>query len=254
VRLDLDPYLFQWSFLSVRWYGFLMALSILYATIYLYRKGREIGLSEDFIFNLVIVAVTGGIIGARLLFVTTNFPQWFWQAPFKVLEIWKGGLSWHGALLGGFLPGWWYCRKAGVDVNRIADWVVPGLAIGYALVRIGNIFNQEVLGRFTEFAFYQWPAQLVGSAIGMVLFIRYFYVQHRKPFPGYQFWSFVFYHQLLRGFFEETVRNNPLFVIKYIDPYLGFGFMTLTQWITLPLMLIAWWMIKRLERVSKFSI
>jgi len=235
--VDLNPVAFHIGPLAVRWYGIFMSLSVLFGTWYLYREGIKRGLEEDFILNLAILVVVGGIVGARLMFVLANYPHWFWQDPLQVLKIYEGGLSWHGGLLGGFLAGWAYARKTGVQVGALADLTVPGLALGYFLVRIANIFNQEVLGRPTAFFFGRWPAQLIGSAIGLLLLIRYFYLERKQPPAGYQFWSFVFYHQLLRALVEESVRDNPLEVWGYVVPRWGLGFFTLTQLVT-PLILV----------------
>jgi len=245
--LDLDPYLLQWGPLAIRWYGFFMALSMLLGTVYLYREGMRRGMSEDFLLNLAMLVVISGIAGARLMFVLANHPSWFVSNPVHVFKIWEGGLSWHGGLLGGFLGGYLYCRREGVSVHVLADLAVPGLAVGYILVRIGNIFNAEVLGHMTAFG-WRWPAQLVGSAIGLFLLLRFFYVRGKNPPAGYQFWSFIFYHQLLRAVFEESVREMPRFGIDYVNATWGLGFVTLTQWITVPLLLIVYYLIQRSRR------
>ena len=108
---------------------------------------QKTGLDEDFILNLVMMVIISGIIGARLMFVLTNYPSWFVSEPLQVFKVWEGGLAWHGGLLGGFLVGWPYCRKNSVNPNMIADWIVVGLSFGYIIVRIGNIFNQRSLGK-----------------------------------------------------------------------------------------------------------
>ena len=137
-----------------------------------------------------------------------------------------------------------YCKKNGVNPNVLADWTVVGLSFGYIIVRIGNIFNQEVLGRMTQFSFGRWPAQLMGSSIGVILLLRFIYLQKKGVPPGYQFWSFIWYHQILRALIEETVRENPLFIIKYVNPRWGLGLVTLTQWFTPVVMGVAYYMYK----------
>lgn len=242
--VNLSPYAFKIGPVAVHWYGLFMAISFLVGSYYLYVMGKKSGIDEDFLLNLAMLVIITGIVGARLMFVLTNYPEWFIKDPLQVLKIWEGGLSWHGALLGGFLAGWPYCRRHGVNPNVIADWIVLGLSFGYIIVRIANIFNQEVLGRMTEFSFGRWPAQLVGSAIGLILFLRFLYLQRKGVPAGYQFWSFLWYHQLLRALIEETVRENPLFLVHYVNPKWGFGFFTLTQLITPFMMGFAYFMYK----------
>ncbi|MGB9975484.1 prolipoprotein diacylglyceryl transferase [Thermovenabulum sp.] len=242
--LDLSPYAFKIGPIAVHWYGIFMAISFLVGTYYLYVKGKSRGIDEDFILNLAMLVILSGIIGARLMFVLTNYPEWFIKEPLQVVKIWEGGLSWHGALLGGFLSGWWYCRRNNVNPNEMADLTVLGLSFGYIIVRIGNIFNQEVLGRMTEFSFGRWPAQLVGSSIGLILLIRFLYLEKKNLKKGYQFWSFIWYHQLLRAVFEETVRDNPLYLVHYVNTRWGIGFLTMTQLMTPFILLFAYFMYK----------
>ncbi len=246
--VDLNPIAFQVGPVAVRWYGIFMALSFLGGSWYLYREGLRRGLEEDFLLNLAIIVIVAGVIGARLMFVLANFPGWFLTDRMQILKIYEGGLSWHGGLLGGFLAGWLYASAKRVGINKLADLVVPGLAFGYFLVRIANIFNQEILGRTTDLWFGRWPAQVIGSAIGLLLLARFFYVQSKNPPEGYQFWSFIFYHQLLRAVIEETVRDNPLEVWGYIVPHWGLGFFTLVQLTTPPILLLAYYFMWRARR------
>ncbi|MDI6605057.1 MAG: prolipoprotein diacylglyceryl transferase [Thermoanaerobacteraceae bacterium] len=241
----ISPYAFKIGPFAVHWYGIFMALSIAAGAYYMYIKARELDYNEDFLMNLLAIVVIFGVIGARLMYVLTNSPDWFIKDPVQILKIYQGGLSWHGGILGGFLSGLYYCRKKGVRMNPLADYAVIGLAIGNMLVRIGNIFNQEVLGRYTSFAFGRWPAQLVGVTMGIILLVRYFYIERKHMPYGYQFWSFIFYYQLMRGLIEETVRDNPLFIPVYLNKNWGIGFFTLTQIVTPFILILSFWMMKR---------
>lgn len=104
--LDLSPYAFKLGPISVHWYGIFMALSFLVGAYYLLKMGKKIGLDEDFILNLAMIVIIAGVIGARLVFVLSNYPGWFISEPLNVLKVWEGGLAWHGGLLGGLLSGW----------------------------------------------------------------------------------------------------------------------------------------------------
>lgn len=243
--LDLSPYAFKIGPIAVHWYGIFMAISFLVGSYYLYYMGRRNGLDEDFILNLAMIVIISGVVGARLMFVLTNHPSWFISDPIQVIKVWEGGLAWHGGLLGGLLAGWIYCRVNNINPNMVADWTVLGLSFGYIIVRIANIFNQEVLGRMTAFPFGRWPAQLVGSSIGLILLIRFLYLNKKRLPQGYQFWSFLWYHQLLRAVFEETVRENPLFLVHYINDYWGIGILTLTQLMTPIIIFIEYYIYKK---------
>lgn len=227
-----------------------MAISMLLGAAYIVRQGRAVGFDEDALTSVATWAIIGGVIGARLVFVFANDPLWIVHDPLQVIRVWQGGLAWDGGLLGGLLGGYLTARRRKLPFQRLLDLAVPGLSLGYILVRIGNIFNHEVLGRFTELGFGRWPAQLIGSAIGAFLLWRYFYIKRRYGnLPaGYQFWTFNLWYQILRGLIEESVRTNPLYVIHYVNPYLGIGFMTLEQWFSPLIFVIAGVMYYRVTR------
>jgi len=222
-----------------------MAASFLIGTWYLLREGRRRGWSEEFLLNLALLVIVCGVVGARLLFVAANFPHWFWQQPLQVFKVWEGGLAWHGGLAGGLLSAWGYARSRGTSIHALADLAVPGITLGYAAIRVANIFNQEVLGRPTEFWFGRWPAQPVAMALVLVLLARYFYLERKGVPAGYQFWSFVFYHQLLRAVIEESIRDMPLVLWgRVVEPW-GLGFFTLAQVATPPVLLLAGYFLRR---------
>ncbi len=247
---QLHPYIIQFANgFGIRWYGFFMAVSMLLGASYMVREGLRRGWTENAITSVAIWGIVGGVVGARLVFVFANDPLWIVHDPLQVFYIWQGGLAWDGGLLGGLLGGYLSCRSNHLPFQALLDLAVPGLSIGYILVRIGNIFNHEVLGRFTGMGF-RWPAQLIGSAIGLVLLLRYFYIRRKYgELPnGYQFWTFNLWYQLFRGLIEEAVRQNPLYGIVYVNHYLGVGFMTLEQWFTPLILLVAGYMYFRVMR------
>ncbi|MGB9885456.1 MAG: prolipoprotein diacylglyceryl transferase [Moorellales bacterium] len=246
--LELDPYVFRLGSFGVRWYGLFMAVCFLIGTWYLLREGRRRGWSEDFLLNLALVAIVAGVVGARLLFVAANYPRWFVAEPLHVLRVWEGGLAWHGGLGGGFLAAWLYARSRGISIHALADLAVPGVTLGYAAIRVANIFNQEVLGRPTAFGFGRWPAQPIAMALALILLLRYFYLARRNPPAGYQFWSFVFYHQLLRGVVEESIRDMPLVLWGQVWEAWGVGLFTLAQVATPAVMLLAYYFMRRSRR------
>lgn len=253
---QLSPYAFVVGPFRIHFYSLFMAFSILAGGAYFVREAQRRGLGRDErIFDLALATLVGGIVGARLMFVLANDPVWFVRDPLQVLRIYQGGLSWHGALAGGLAAAGLYVRRHPMRLNPLLDLVVPGAALGYTVVRIGNIFNHEVLGRETAFFFGRWPAQLIGAAIGLSLLIRYFARERRDLPAGDQWWSFLFYHTILRAVFEETVRDNPLYLVTYQSPVWGVGFTTMTQLAT-PLILaivIPLWLKARREREGRLG-
>lgn len=228
-----------------------MVMAILGGGYYLLERVKQWGEDEDRLSNVVFWTIVWGVVGARVVFVLANDPQWIWTDPLQTLKIWQGGLAIDGALGFGLLAFWIQLRHRPLLFNHIMDWTVPGIAMGIFMVRIGNIFDHQVLGRMTELGFGRWPEQLWGSFIGVFLILRYFWLEHRRtPPPGYQFWSAMFYYAILRGFIGETTRDNPLYLIHYLNPYWGIGFTTLMQLFTPPILVFTGLMMRRTWRVS----
>src|SRR5690606_7634691 len=104
------------------------------------RDGLKLGYNEDFLYNSILVALIGGIVGARAVYVLTNWTAYAgdWLA---MIRIDQGGLSFHGGVIGGALLGGWYVARRNCSVEELLDLVVPGIAIGIILVRIANLIN-----------------------------------------------------------------------------------------------------------------
>lgn len=252
---QLNPVAIHIGPLAVHWYGIFMILAILGGSWYLVERGRELGEDPDWLTSITFWTVVAGVVGARLVFVLANDPQWIWQDPMQTLRVWQGGLAFDGAVGLGILALWYQLRKKPLVFNHLADWTVPGIALGIFMVRIGNIFNHEVLGRMTELGFGRWPEQLWGSFIGVFLITRYFWLERNRPVPpGYQFWSAMFYYALLRGVIGETTRDNPLYLVHYLNPHWGIGFTTLMQLFTPPILVFTGIMMRRTWRRSAIKL
>ncbi len=247
----LNPYAFHIGPIGVHWYGIFMVMAILGGSYYLIERGKQAGYDPDGLSNVLLWTVLWGVIGARVVFVLANDPQWIWTAPLQTLKIWQGGLAFDGAVGFGLLAFWIQLRSQPLIFNHIMDWAVPGIALGIFMVRIGNIFDHQVLGRMTELGFGRWPEQLWGSFIGVFLISRYFWLERHKAVPpGYQFWSAMFYYAILRGFIGETTRDNPLYIWHYLNPQWGIGFTTLMQLFTPPILIFTGLMMRRTWRAS----
>ncbi len=109
------------------------------------------GTAEQF-ETVVLVAIPIGIVGARLYHVLTHLGDYFGPGrdPWSALRIWEGGIAIYGAIGFGALAAWLMCRREGVRFSALGDSVAPGIAIGQALGRFGNWFNQELYGLPTD--------------------------------------------------------------------------------------------------------
>jgi phosphatidylglycerol:prolipoprotein diacylglycerol transferase len=156
--------------LFIRFYGILLMLGALaggfLATVEVKRRGHD----PEMVWDLLVYLIVGGIIGARLWHIFTPPPssiaqgfttQYYLTHPLDALAIWKGGLGIPGTIIGGLVGMYLYARGHR-DIGFV-DWMdisAPGLALGQAIGRWGNFFNQELYGAPTTlpWAIYIDPA------------------------------------------------------------------------------------------------
>ncbi|MFH0912118.1 MAG: prolipoprotein diacylglyceryl transferase [Patescibacteria group bacterium] len=155
VRL-INPVLLNLGGWQIHWYGLLMAVAVIVGWQMLVRDSRKEAWT-DRIIDIVIWAVVGGLIGARLLFVLLKWGDFsgHWTEIFYLAQ---GGLSIHGAVLGGAIATGLYCRQVKLSTLQIWDKLVPPLIIGQIIGRFGNFFNQEAFGGPTVVPWKMWVA------------------------------------------------------------------------------------------------
>lgn len=159
-----SPILVTLGPVSVHWYGLFMAAGILAGYVVARKAFRAGHLPEDLLDRLLAPVLIGGFVGARLYHVLNEF-SYYAAHPAAIVAVWKGGLAIHGALIGGGLALWWFITRQGNSITvpprddsslrlhghlvtwlLVIDLLVPSLALGQAVGRWGNYFNQELYG------------------------------------------------------------------------------------------------------------
>jgi phosphatidylglycerol:prolipoprotein diacylglycerol transferase len=139
---------FQLGPFVIRWYGILMATAIVIGLWLGHRQARREGLpTEDFI-SVAQWSILAGLVGARIYEVIFNW-DYYGQFPSKIIAVWEGGLAIHGGLIAGVIVGLWLARWWRLPILRCLDAAAPSVAIGQAIGRWGNFFNEEAFGRPT---------------------------------------------------------------------------------------------------------
>lgn len=128
-------------------HGVFIAIGFYAGTLLTARKARLKGLNDDHVWNAAGAGVIGAIVGARAAYVIGHRAEF--ESVLEWFQIWKGGLSIVGSLIGGFLAGYLYTRKKGIDFFEIADLGMPFLALGIAIGRIGDLMIGDHLGKQT---------------------------------------------------------------------------------------------------------
>lgn len=247
--------------LAIRWYGVLIAVAVLLGSHIAKREAERRGEDADQLLNTVAVGVIAALIGARLYYVFFNW-DYYGMSPWKILAIWEGGLAIHGAIFAGVGTGVVFAWRRGLPVATYLDIVGPSLALGQAIGRWGNFFNQEAFGTPTDLPWrlyidashrppalaeyeYFHPTFLYESAWSLLVFcILYFGLRKRlAPVKGGLFLAYLGLYSVGR-FFIEGLRIDSLML----------GSLRVAQVVSLILILIAggglWYLRRRQEGAS----
>ena len=143
----------------IRYYGITLMLGAVFGGWLAAREAKRRGHDPEIVWDVLIWLIVGGIVGARLWHIFTPSPSaiaegrttlFYLTHPFDLINLRNGGLGIPGAVIGGAVALYFYTRKHGMGFAEWADIASPSLALGQALGRWGNYFNQELYGAPTE--------------------------------------------------------------------------------------------------------
>ncbi len=160
--MQIDPVAFHIGPLAVRWYGLLIAGAMLIAAFGGCRLMRRAGIDEDDFLTIFIVTMAAAVVGARAYYVLFELPYYL-AHPAEILAIWHGGLAIHGGILAGLLAVYLGCRHYHISFWQFVDIMAPFLALGQAIGRWGNYFNQEAYGYAVDPSEVPWAMWIDGA-------------------------------------------------------------------------------------------
>lgn len=150
---DVNPYIFTFpeSFpllggRPVAWYGLLWALTFVFGYYVMRMMYRKENLRDTLLDKLTIYMLVFSVLGARLGHCLFYEPEYYLADPIKILYIWEGGLASHGGAIGILIGLLLYSRKTKIPYLHILDLIVVPVALGGALIRLGNLMNSEIYG------------------------------------------------------------------------------------------------------------
>lgn len=144
---------------TIYFYGIILMTGALLGGWLAAREAARRGYDPEIVWDLMIWLIVAGIVGARLWHVFTPPPssiaqgittRYYLTHPLALINLRMGGLGIPGAVIGGMLALYFYTRKYGLNFLEWADIAAPGLALGQAIGRWGNYFNQELYGAPTN--------------------------------------------------------------------------------------------------------
>ncbi|MDB1135687.1 prolipoprotein diacylglyceryl transferase [Candidatus Anaplasma sp. TIGMIC] len=147
---DVDPVAFNFLIFQVRWYALAYVVGVLFSYFYIGHVGKYLDLRKESLESVTSAGVAGIIIGGRLGYVLLYNPEFYLNHPAEILQIWHGGMSFHGAFLGALLLIALSCKKSGTPIPALLDLCACTIPVGVFLGRIANLVNRELYGKITN--------------------------------------------------------------------------------------------------------
>ena len=152
-----DPFLINTTLfglpIAVRWYGVLIVGGAMVAGWISARRAERRGFDPEHIWNLLLLGMVIGIIGARIYYVAFEWKSFANRPLLDLINTTKGGLAIHGALIGAMLAALIYTNRKKLPFFQFLDICMPGFMLAQAIGRWGNFMNQEAYGRPTSLPF-----------------------------------------------------------------------------------------------------
>lgn len=197
----------------------MLAVAFLVASTLAAIQAKKYNIKYDTILNLSFIVFISGIIGARLFYIFMN-SGYYLKNPLEIPMLQYGGLVWFGGLFLGTLSGMLYLKKVNLPVSKMADLLVPFIALGQAIGRIGCFLNGCCFGKVSlHFGLYNdilkpplIPTQIYSSFFLVVIFIILRFLQERRHKDGEIFCAYLLLYSTKR-FFMEFWRGDtePIF-------------------------------------------
>ena len=236
---NLDPVLFDFGFLAIRWYS----LSYIFGILIGWWLGKKIILkrfqSLNYSFdikefdNLITYIIISMLVGGRIGYIIFYNFGYYVSNPFDVLKIWEGGMSFHGALVGVILGTYWFSIKKNIPTFFLLDVISFVAPIGIFFGRIANFINGELVGKTTD-VFWgvifpsvdnntRHPSQIYEAFLeGAVLFIIMNFIFFKDNYrTGTCSYIFLIFYGIFRIFSE--IFREPDLQVGYFFNLLSMG-------------------------------
>ncbi|MBM3488257.1 MAG: prolipoprotein diacylglyceryl transferase [Alphaproteobacteria bacterium] len=248
----IDPVAIAIGPIAIRWYALAYIAGIVLGWRYMLHlcRAHATPVTAKDIDDLVVWATLGIVLGGRLGYVLFYKPGYFVENPAEILQLWKGGMAFHGGLIGVFVAFIAIARRRDLPWRAVGDLVAAATPIGLLLGRIANFINAELYGRTTDVPWAmvfpgggplpRHPSQLYEAALeGLILFLVIHYAIKRK--------DALDRHGLVGGLFLAGYAIARIAVEFFREPDAHLGFLvagtTMGQLLSLPLLALGVWLV-----------
>ena len=215
----MHPILLHYGNIVIRSWGVMVVIGIIVAVFLSMREAAKRNVDPEHIIDLAIILVITGVIGARVVYVLTNFNEYRNNIG-MAFSIKTGGLAWPGAFLFALVATILFVRWRKLSFWLIADILAPYLALGYSIGRIGCFLNGCCFGKVTYQAWwmvymlgaYRYPTQLYSSLASFFIFLFLVTRTSWYQFPGKRFLVYIILYAIYR-FIVEFYRYNSAYIL-----------------------------------------
>lgn len=221
IEWSVSPEIFHLGPVSVRWYGFLFAMAFVAGYFIMTWVFKKEGRLRTDLEQLSVYMIFGTVIGARLGHCLFYNPGYYLSNPVEILKVWEGGLASHGAAIGIVIALYLFSnKKKKYPMLWILDRIVIVVALAGTFIRLGNLFNSEIIGRPADvsWAFIftavddipRHPAQLYESIAYFIVFLILLFIYYKgieKNKSGLMSGLFLILMFTFR-FFVEFLKEN----------------------------------------------
>lgn len=244
---QIDPVLLHIGPISVHWYGVAYVVGILLGWQYAVWIAKRFAptITKADIDDFMMWALGGIIIGGRLGHILFFELDKYLAHPLEIFMTWKGGMSFHGGMIGVIIAIILYCRKKHIPILRFADILAAITPLGLGLGRLANFVNGELFGRVTDVSwgmifpnggpFPRHPSQLYEAFFEGLVLLVIIHIGWRiaaiRDVPGRLTGIFLLGYGLARTFVEFVREPDTFYTILGID-------LTTGQLLSLPMILV----------------
>ena len=245
---SLDPVAFSIGPFAVRWYGIAYVIGFLLAGVLMWSLSKrwKLRFDMDALLTIIICALVGVILGARLGYCLFYGNGYYFQHPLELFAFQQGGMSFHGGLIGALLGGIVAAKLTGIPYLTLADMGVIAAPIGLFLGRCANFVNGELWGAPTDLPWGvvfggsagmmpRHPSQLYEALLeGLLLFIILYALSRKLP-PRPR-GTFLGVFLMLYGIFRFLIE-----FVRQPDAHIGYlygDWLTMGQVLSIPLVVI----------------
>lgn len=197
-------------------YGLMLVLAFVVVVTLAKKEALRRNIDPAMVFDFCFVVLLSGVIGARIFYVLENIKDYI-KHPLEIILLHHGGLSWFGGLFLASLCGIIYLRIKKQSVYEMLDLIVPFLALGQAIGRIGCLLNGCCCGKISECGIYfpahqeiLIPAQIYSSLALVAIFFILRLLQNRPHWKGQIFFAYLLLYSAKRFFIEFWRSDNPV--------------------------------------------